>query len=235
VNSEGFRETLSEERQRGPKRAKMAGKKDAKQKAGPCGQTEKNKEKTTSSAGTRNASGGSRQGTAQKAQQRLLQEQERERLGKGAQGQGEVEGKDIQESWETIKEIDKVLDHLEGRLDRMTAVIRQVAVQGRTPEPATPGEAASQAWSRVSSEEPKVPALQSSLGEHRIVDVEPRAEEPGGENPRVEENPAPGNAGFGSKGDKKKEEPSLEDRRRRAEEEYDKIRGLSRGCRQAGT
>jgi hypothetical protein len=33
LNSERFRETLSEERQRGPKRAKMAEKKDAKQKA----------------------------------------------------------------------------------------------------------------------------------------------------------------------------------------------------------
>jgi hypothetical protein len=40
LNSEGFRETLSEERQRGPKKAKMAGKKEAKQKAGPRGQTE---------------------------------------------------------------------------------------------------------------------------------------------------------------------------------------------------
>ncbi len=52
MNSEGFRETLSEERQKGPKKAKMAGKKDAKQKAGPRGQTEKNKEETKSSAGT---------------------------------------------------------------------------------------------------------------------------------------------------------------------------------------
>jgi hypothetical protein len=32
LNSEGFRENLSEERQRGPKKAKMAGKKEAKQK-----------------------------------------------------------------------------------------------------------------------------------------------------------------------------------------------------------
>jgi hypothetical protein len=62
----------------------MAGKKDAKQKAGPCGQTEKTKEKTKSSAGTKNASGESGRGTAQKTQQRLLQEQEKKRLGKGA-------------------------------------------------------------------------------------------------------------------------------------------------------
>ena len=112
----------------------MAGKKDAKQKAGPCDRTEKNKEKTKSSAGTKSASGGSGQRTAQRTQQRPLQEQEKERLGRGAQGQGEVEGKDIQESWETIKEIDKVLDHLEGRLDKMTALIRQVAVQGKALE-----------------------------------------------------------------------------------------------------
>jgi hypothetical protein len=38
-------ETLSEEWQKGPKKAKMAGRKDAKQKAGPRGQTEKNREK----------------------------------------------------------------------------------------------------------------------------------------------------------------------------------------------
>ncbi len=38
MNSEGFRETLSEERQRRTQKAKMAGKKEAKQKAGPRGQ-----------------------------------------------------------------------------------------------------------------------------------------------------------------------------------------------------
>ncbi len=43
--------------------------------------------------------------------------------GEGAQGQKKVEGKDIQEGWEPIKEIDKVLDHLEGRLDKVTAAI----------------------------------------------------------------------------------------------------------------
>ncbi len=53
LNSEGFRETLSEERQKGPKRAKMAERKDAKQKAGPRGQTEKNREEAESSAGTK--------------------------------------------------------------------------------------------------------------------------------------------------------------------------------------
>ncbi len=41
MNSEGFRETLSEERQRRTQKAKMAGKKEAKQKAGPRGRTEK--------------------------------------------------------------------------------------------------------------------------------------------------------------------------------------------------
>jgi hypothetical protein len=147
--------------------------------------------------------------------------------------QGEVEGKDIQESWETVKEIDKVLDHLEGRLDKMTAVIWQVAVQGRTPELATPGEGASQAGSRDSLEEPEVPALQSSLGEHRIVDVEPRAEGPRRETPWAEENSAPDSARSDSRGEEKKKEPSLEDQRRRAEEEYDKVGGLSRGCRQS--
>ncbi len=131
MNSEGFRETLSEERLRGPKKAKMAGKKDAKQKAGPHGQTEKNREEAKSSAGTKNASEGSGQRTAQEIQLRAPQEQEKQRPGQGAQGRKKVEGKDIQEGWETIKEIDKVLDHLEGRLDKVTAAIRQVAVQGK--------------------------------------------------------------------------------------------------------
>jgi hypothetical protein len=153
---------------------------------------------------TKSASGGSGQGTAQRMQQWPLQEQAKERLGKGAQGQGEVEGKDIQEGWETIKEIDKVLDHLEGRLDRMTAVIWQVAVQGRTPEPVTPGEGASLAGSTDSSEKLEVPALQNSLGEHRIVDVEPRAEGPRRETTRAEENSAPDSARSGSRGKRRK-------------------------------
>ncbi len=70
MNSEVFRETLSEERQRGPKKAKMAGKKDAKPKAGPRGQTEKNREDAKSSAGTKNTSEGGGQRTAQSMQQK---------------------------------------------------------------------------------------------------------------------------------------------------------------------
>jgi hypothetical protein len=54
----------------------MAGKKDAKQKAGPRDQIEKNKEKTKSSVGTKNTSEGSRQRTAQSIQQRTPQEKE---------------------------------------------------------------------------------------------------------------------------------------------------------------
>jgi hypothetical protein len=78
-----------------------------------------------------------------------------------------------------------VLDHLEGRLDRMTGVIRRASMQDRAPEPATPGEGASRRESRGSLEELEVPALQSSLVGHRIVDVEPRTEEPRVEIPRA--------------------------------------------------
>ncbi len=170
TNFEGFRDSFLRN-DRKTQGAKMAGKKDAKQKAGPCDRTEKNKEKTKSSAGTISASGGSGQRTAQRTQQRPLQEQEEERLRRGAQGQGEAKGEDIQEGWEAIKEIDKVLDHLEGRLDRMTAVIRRASTQDRAPEPATPGEGESRKGSRGPLEEMEVPALQSSLVEHRIVDV----------------------------------------------------------------
>ncbi len=114
MNSEEFRETFSEERQKGPKRAKMAGKKDAKQKASPRGQTEKNREESESSAGTKNTSEEGGQSVAQRKQPQAMRERERQRPEKGAQGQRKVDGKDIQEGWETIKEIDRVLDHLEG-------------------------------------------------------------------------------------------------------------------------
>jgi hypothetical protein len=76
LNSEGFRETLSEERQRGPKKAKMAGKKEAKQKAGPRGQTEKNREETESSTGTKNTSEEGGQRAAQSMQRRTPQRKE---------------------------------------------------------------------------------------------------------------------------------------------------------------
>ena len=106
MNSKGFRETLSEERQRGPKKAKMAGKKEAKQKAGPRGQTEKNREETESSTGTKNTSGEGGQSVAQKKQPQAMQEQRKQRPEEGAQGQNRIDRKDIQEGWETIKEID---------------------------------------------------------------------------------------------------------------------------------
>ncbi len=232
LNSEGFRDSFLRNGRK-TQGAKMAGKKDAKQKAGPCDRTEKSKEKTKSSAGTKSAFGGSGQRTAQRTQQRPLQEQEEERLGRGAQGQAEAEVEEIQEGWEAIKEIDKVLGHLEGRLDRMTAVIRRASMQDRTPEPATPGECASREGSRGSWEELEVPALRSSLVEHRIVDVEPRAEGPRAEIPKAEENSNPNSSVPGGRGEKEKKETSLEDQRRRAEEEYDTTKGLNHGCRQS--
>jgi hypothetical protein len=233
VNSEGFRENLSEEWQRGPKRAKMAGKKEAKQKAGPRGQTEKNREEAESSAGTKNTSEGDGQRVAQRKQQQTLREQERQRPGEGAQGQKKVEGKDIQEGWETIKEIDRVLDHLEGRLDKVTAAIRQVAVQGKALEMVMSEEGTDPTGSRNSLEELEVPALRSSTREHKIVDIEPRAETPGLETPQEEEDPYPSSAETGDRREEKSEWPSLEEQRRRAEEEYGKLRGLSHGCRQS--
>jgi hypothetical protein len=88
----------------------MAGKKEAKQKAGPRGQTEKTREETESSTGTKNTLREGGQSTAQKKQPQAKQEQRPE---EGTQGQRRVDGKDIQEGWETIKEIDRVLGHLE--------------------------------------------------------------------------------------------------------------------------
>jgi hypothetical protein len=87
-NPEGFRETLSEERQRESRRAKMAGKKDAKQKADPCDRIEKSKEKSKSksSKGAKSAPRGSGQGTARGTRQQPLQEQAKESPGRGVRG-----------------------------------------------------------------------------------------------------------------------------------------------------
>ncbi len=59
----------------------MAGRKDGKQKAGPRGQTDKNREEVKSSAGTKNGSRGSGQRIAQKARQQLPQERTNEAQG----------------------------------------------------------------------------------------------------------------------------------------------------------
>jgi hypothetical protein len=74
LNSEGFRETFLRSDREGPKKAKMAGRSEAKQKAGPRGQIEKHREETGSSTGTKNTSreGGRRR--AQKTRQRPQQE-----------------------------------------------------------------------------------------------------------------------------------------------------------------
>ena len=109
----------------------MAGKKEAKQKAGPSGQKEKYRKETESSTGTKDTSREAGQNTAQEEQPQGRQDQRPE---EGPQSQWRVDAKDLQEGWETIKEIDKVLGHLEGRLDKVTAVIRQVAVQGKALE-----------------------------------------------------------------------------------------------------
>jgi hypothetical protein len=169
LNSEGFRETFLRSDREGPTKAEMAGKKEPKQKAGPSGQTEKHREETGSSTGTKNTSKEGRQSAAQKKQPQTKQEQRPE---EGAQGQRRVDGKDLQEGWETIKEIDRVLGHLEGRLDKVTAVIWQVAVQGKALELAMPEEDEDGAGSGESSGELEIPVLQSSMEEHRIVDIQ---------------------------------------------------------------
>ena len=56
MNSEGFRETFLRNDREGPTKAEMAGRKEAKQKAGQRGQTEKNREGTECPAGVKNSS-----------------------------------------------------------------------------------------------------------------------------------------------------------------------------------
>jgi hypothetical protein len=162
-----------------------------------------------------------------------MREQERQRPGEGAQDQKKVNGKDIQEGWETIKEIDRVLDHLDGRLDKVTTVIRQVAVQGKALELVMPEESADCTGARESSEELEAPALQSSAGEHRIVDIEPKTRTLGLEGTQEEGDPSPSSAEKGDRREERNEWPSLEEQRRRAKEEYSKLGGLSHGCRQS--
>jgi hypothetical protein len=123
-----------------------------------------------------------------------MREREKQRPEEDAQSQRKIDGKDIQEGWETIKEIDRVLGHLEGRLDKVTAVIRQVAVQGKALELVMPEESADCTGSRESSEELEAPALQSSTGEHRIVDIEPTPGALGSEGSQEEGNPSPSSA-----------------------------------------
>jgi hypothetical protein len=211
----------------------MAGKKEAKQKAGPRGQTEKNREETESSAGTKNTSEEGGQSVAQRKQPQAMREQGKQRPEEGAQGQRTIDGMDIQEGWETIKEVDRVLGHLEGRLDKVTAVIRQVAVQGKALELVMPEENADWTGSGESSEELEAPVLQSSTGEHRIVDTEPAPGALGSGGSQEEVNPSPSSTKKGDRREEKNEWPSLEEQRKRAEEEYDKLGGLSHGCRQS--
>ncbi len=230
MNSEGFRETFLRSDREGPKKAEMAGKKEAKQKAGPRGQTEKNREETRSSTGTKNTSKEGGQSAAQKKQPQTKQEQRPE---EGAQGQRRVDGKDLQEGWETIKEIDRVLGYLEGRLDKVT-VIRQVAVQGKALELAVPEEDEDGAGRGESSGELEIPALQSNMEEHRIVDIQEPAPGPSKpEEPHEDPNPSPSSVKKGDRREDGEVWPSLEEQRRQAEEEYDKLGGLSHGCRQS--
>jgi hypothetical protein len=97
-----------------------------------------------------------------------------------------------------------VLDHLEGRLDRMTAVIWRTSMQDRPQMPAASREVTSKEEAKDSLGDPGVPALQSSLAEHRIVDVEPRTEGPMAEVPKVGESSAPIVLSLAARGKKKR-------------------------------
>ena len=195
----------------------MAGKKEAKRKAGPSGQKEKYRKETESSTGTKNTSREAGQNAAQEEQPQGRQDQRPE---EGAQGQWRVDAKDLQEGWETIKEIDKVLGHLEGRLDKVTAVIRQVAVRGKALELVIPEEDEDGAGSGESSGELEIHALQSSTEGHRIVDIQEPAPSPlKTEEPQEDPNPFPSSVKKGDRREDREEWPSLEEQRRRAEEE----------------
>jgi hypothetical protein len=72
------------------------------------------------------------------------------------------------------------------------------------------------------------------MGEHRIVDIQepaPGPSKPG--EPQEDPNPSPSSIKKGDRREDGEVWPSLEEQRRRAEEEYDKLGGLSHGCRQS--
>ena len=71
------------------------------------------------------------------------------------------------------REMDKVLNRLEGWLDRITAVIHSTSAQERLLAPAAAAEMHLDKSAEDSSKDFCAPVLQSSLEEHRIVNVEP--------------------------------------------------------------
>ena len=78
---------------------------EAKRKAGPSGQKEKQRKEIENPEGTRKTPEEGGQNMAHEEQPQGRQEQGPE---EGARGQWRVDTKDLQEGWETIKEIDKV-------------------------------------------------------------------------------------------------------------------------------
>ncbi len=111
-------------------------------------------------------------------------------------------------------------------------MIRRTATQDRLQTPAAAAEGAGGGEAKDFWEHLEIPALQSSLTKHRIVDVEPRTKGPTAEVPEVEEGSIPLCAEPGSRRGEEKDEALLEVKRRQAEEEYDRVMGLSHGCKQ---
>ncbi len=109
-----------------------------------------------------------------------------------------------------------------------------MAVQGKALELNVSGEDEASMGSGESSEELEAPALKSSLEEHRIVDIQkpvPGPPKPG-ESQEEPRTPPSGVEKDDRRGDGEPW-PSLEEQRRRAEEEYNRLGGLSHGCRQS--
>ena len=82
MDSEEFRETFLRSDSGGPTKAKMAGKKEAKQKAGPSGQKEKNRKETESPTRAKNI--------AEDAGRRPAQDMQRREAHKDLKDRGEL-------------------------------------------------------------------------------------------------------------------------------------------------
>jgi hypothetical protein len=79
----------------------------------------------------------------------------------------------VENRWKVVEEMYRVLEHLEGHLDRITAAIQGTTFQERAKTPAPTMEIESDVSMEDSLGDSCSLALQSSLGAHSVVDVEP--------------------------------------------------------------
>ncbi len=234
MNSKGFRETFLRNDREGPTKAEMAGKKEDKQKAGPLGQIEKNREETGSSTGTKS--------TSEEVGQRTAQNTQRREAHRDLKGQGESKKPSMTKRRQARK------------VATMVKRLKKNPEDGESQPPAEAGadlasgdgwdaqqQATVTAYAQSRGMQPRevLQALVNSMektlrkekGGSPVSQIPPPSMKP--EEPHEDPNPSPSSVKKGDRREDGEVWPSLEEQRRRAEEEYDKLGGLSHGCRQS--